>query len=324
MKTLIKEYQATGEDKELLETLNGYVDEDLTALRYTGESPDVNDGLKYVAYRIRAFMMKNTFASRNARNVTERSNLSEDYDGLHEFLYGLYEADWIPLDWRALNNYDFSSIYENEAEVREFLASTQYDFFSLLENFKGLGQGSDEFKADFDVTKRDLLPLFIDGFLYAVGKVDTDREDKEMVKYINKAMLTKFIELQMKRDNVKRIRRGNNSVYLKVDTNESEHDAWMLLFGKTLKNIGGVEAFKLWFTPAQMKFAKEVFEIVDRDLRENNVDAFRWKQNGTPLINKRYLSQQMNLQEANFKQKLKRCNEKIDENWKEVIEEHFG
>ena len=31
-----------------------------------------------------------------------------------------------------------------------------------------------------------------------------------MVKYINKAMLTKFIELQMKRDNVKRIRKGIN------------------------------------------------------------------------------------------------------------------
>lgn len=324
MKELIREYQATGDSTELLNTINGYVEEDLIALRYTGESPDVEDGLKYVAYRMRAFMMKNAFARRNAKNLTENSHQSDDYEGLHEFLEGLYEADWIQLDWRALNNYDFSTIYEHENEVREFLASTQYDFFALLERFKGLGQGSDEFKADYDATKSNLFPLFIEGFLYAVEKVDCDREEKEMVKYINKAMLTKFIELQMKRDNVKRIRRGNTSVYKQVDTNENETDAWMLLFGRTLKHIGGVDAFKLWFTPKQMQFAQEVYDVVDEDLRNNNVDAFRWKQDGTPMINKRYLAQRLGEGEANFKQKLRRCDEKITENWKEVIKEHFG
>lgn len=323
MKELIKKYQTDGQVPEILDVLLNYVNEDLTELKYKGEAPKIEDGLQYVAYRIRAFMMKNTFARRNARNLTENSDKAEDYEGLHEFLEALYEADWIELDWRALNNYDFSSVYENEAEVREYLGHTQYDFFDLLNTFKGLSQNSDEFKTDFEETKNNLMPLFIEAFLYAIEKVDCEREEKEMVKYINKAMLTKFIELQMKRDNVKRIRRGNESVYVKAETNAEETDVWMLMFGKTLKHIGGLEAFAMWLTPKQTKFLESVYSIIETDLKENNVDNFKWTKDGKPVLNKRYLAGRLRMEETNFKQTLKRCEKKINDNWKEVFAKRF-
>ena len=122
---------------------------------------DEEDMWKFVAYRIRAFMMKNTFAKRNARNRTERSGQSEDYEGLNEFLDGLYQADWIDLDWRELNNYNFESIFIHEVEVREYLGHTQYDFFHLLKQFEGLSQDSTEFAEDYKEVSDDLLPLFI-------------------------------------------------------------------------------------------------------------------------------------------------------------------
>ncbi|GAB6462456.1 MULTISPECIES: hypothetical protein [Bacillus] len=329
MKELIKKYQETGQDREILQVLLDYVDEDLTTLKYNDNAPEVKDGLKYVAYRIRAFMMKSCFARRNARNLTERSNQVDDFKGLHEFLDYLYEVDWIKLDWRALRNYDFSSIYVNESEVREYLGATQYDFFNLLKKFEGLGQSSDEFKIDFKQTKDNLLPLFEEAFLYAIKKVDCERETKEMVKYINKVMLTKFIELQMKRDNVKRIRKGNKSTYVKAETNAEETDIWMMMFGKTLKHIGGLEAFSLWLTPNQTKFVQDVYNIIERDLKENNTGAFRWKEDGTPVLKKRHLAKQMEVMtnqkitETNFKQTLKRCEKKIFDNWKEVISNRF-
>ncbi|HFK1430552.1 TPA: hypothetical protein ACGXNJ_000522 [Bacillus cereus] len=329
MRELIKRYQETGQDREILGILLNYVDEDLITLKYNDNAPEVEDGLKYVAYRIRAFMMKNCFAKRNARNITERSSQSEDFEGLHEFLNYLYEADWIELDWRALRNYDFSSIYVNESEVREYLDTAQYDFFNLLNQFKGLSQNSDEFKMDFKQTRDNLLPLFEEAFLYAIKKVDCEREMKEMVKYINKAMLTKFIELQMKRDNVKRIRKGNKSTYVKAETNAEEADIWMMMFGKTLKHVGGLEAFSLWLTPKQIKFVQDVYNIIERDLKENNTNAFRWKEDGTPVLKKRHLFQQMEIMtnqkigETNFKQTLKRCEKKIYDNWKEVISNRF-
>lgn len=278
---------------------------------------DEKDMWKFVAYRIRAFMMKNTFAKRNARNRTERSNQSEDYEGLNEFLDGLYEADWIDLDWREVNNYNFKSIYENEYDVREYLGVTQYEFFNLLKQFEGLSQNSEEFATDYKEVSDDLLPLFTEALEYALDRVDFNREIKEQVKYINRAMLTKFIELQMKRDGIKRIRKGNTSTYVKVETDE-EQDVWMLMFGKTLKNLG-VESFSLWLTPKQMTFMNNVYAIIENDLKENNTDAFRWTADGKPKIKKRYLAEKMNMDETNFKQTLNRCKKKIYDNWATVM-----
>ena len=305
------------EKEKIMNHVMTLVDEDLTGVRYTGASTE-EDMWKFVAYRIRAFLMKNTFAIRNAKARTEHSDKAEDYEGLHEFLNALYDADWIELDWNALNSYDFTSIYKNEKDIREYLGFAQYDFFNLLNTFKGLGQDSEEFKKDFKEVSDDLLPLFTEALEYALTKVDESREPKEQVKYINKAMMTKFIELQMKRDNVKRIRKGNESTYVKVQTDEEE-DVWMLMFGKTLKHVGGLEAFALWLTPKQIKFLEQVYSVIDTDLKENNTDAFRWQENGKPIIKKRHLAEQLGMEETNFKQTLKRCEKKIKDNWNEVI-----
>ena len=53
MRELIRKYQETGQDTEILEALLNYVNEDLTTLKYNDNAPEVEDGLKYVAYRIR-------------------------------------------------------------------------------------------------------------------------------------------------------------------------------------------------------------------------------------------------------------------------------
>lgn len=314
-------YQEDGMLPEIVDVLIDYVNMDLSDLKYSGtSSPNVENGLQYVAYRIKAFLYKNTFAKRNAKDRTENSDQSEDYEGLHEYLHALYEADWIELDWRALNNYEFETIYEHEKEVKAYLGHMSYDFFNLLKKFKRLSQDSEEFKRDLKDVQDDLMGLFIEAFLYAIEKVDCNRTEKEMVKYINKAMLTKFIELQMKRDGVKRIRKGNESKYIKVKTDEDE-DVWMLMIGKTLKNVGGLESFSLWLTPKQMKFMQDVHDIVKRSLKDNAVDNFRWGEGLKPVLKKRAIAEQLGMSETNFKQTLNRCKTKIYDNWKTVIDE---
>lgn len=299
--------------KKIINHVLSLVEQDLTNL-----DEKETDMWKFVAYRIRAFLMKNTFAKRNARNRTERSHQLEDYEGLHEFLDCLYQADWLDLNWRELNNYNFTSIYKNEQEIRDYLGFAQYDFFNLLNTFEGLSQNSDEFKKDFKEVSDCLLPLFTESLEYALTKVDFSRSNKEKVKYINKAMLTKFIELQMTRDNVKRIRKGNTSTYIKVEAKE-EHDTWMIMFGKTLKNVGGLEPFELWLTPRQVEFVKKVYDVIERDLRENNTKVFRWDEHGNPIMIKRYVANKIGMKETNFKQTLDRCKKKIYDNWGEVI-----
>ena len=97
----------------------------------------------------------------------------------------------------------------------------------------------------------------------------------------------------------------------------------MMMFGKTLKHVGGLEAFNLWLTPKQTKFVQDVYNIIERDLKENNTNAFRWKEDGTPVLKKRHLAEQIDMDETNFKQTIKRCEKKIYDNWKEVISNRF-
>ncbi|MCJ7986963.1 hypothetical protein MUB16_28480 [Priestia sp. OVL9] len=322
MKNLIKAYQA-GTSNEVVERIMDYVEKDLTFVKYIGEVQKVEDGLIYIAYRIKAFMMKNCFNKRNAKNLTENSHRAEDYHGLWELINLLHEAYWIDLDFDEIYRFNFESIKKNEKEIRAFIRNDYVvaDLFNLIEMFKGLSGNSEEFKADYKITTDELQPLFVEALKYALLKVDADRGEKEIVKYINKAMLTKFIELQMKAKGVKRIRKANQSVYIKPEVKEHQ-DAWMLMFGKTLKHVG-LDSFDLYLTKKQKIFIEAVHEIVETDLKANNIDAFKWTKDNNPVLNKRYLAGRMGMEETNFKQTLKRCEKKIHDNWKEAMNNYL-
>jgi hypothetical protein len=183
-------------------------------------------------------------------------------------------------------------------------------------------EGNEEFRGCYSERKSQWMPMFKEALEYALFKVDVSKSDKEIISYINKAMMTKFIEIQMRENNVKRVRKGDKSVYVKAEVQEGE-DAWMLMFGKSL-NFIGLDSFDLWLTPKQRKFVECVHSIIETDLKENNVDAFKWSKDGKPVLNKRYLATRMDMEETNFKQTLKRCEKKIKENWKQAMDTHLS
>ncbi|WP_374187616.1 hypothetical protein ACEPPU_07245 [Priestia aryabhattai] len=322
MKDLIKKFQ-DGQSVEVIEHVLGMVDT-VENMKYTGTS-NTDDGLKFIANRIRALIVKNVMKERQVDIKTRKEETDVWYEELQDFISGLADADWIDLDFRAIYKYDFTSIYNKRDEIKDYLRDTEYEnLFTIVDRFTAMQslEGNEEFRGCYSERKADWMPLFKEALEYALIKVDADKSEKEIISYINKAMMTKFIDLQMKRDNLKRIRKGNESTYVKVETDE-ETDVWMLMFGKTLKHIGGVEAFALWLTPKQVKFVTEVYNIIERDLKNNNVDAFKWNKDSKPVLKKRYLAEQMGMEETNFKQTLNRCKKKIFDNWKEVIASRF-
>ncbi|USL32925.1 hypothetical protein [Priestia megaterium] len=97
-----------------------------------------------------------------------------------------------------------------------------------------------------------------------------------------------------------------------------EQDAYMLMFGKTLKHVS-LENFDSFLTKKQKELIVETHKIIENDLKNENVKAFKWNKDGSPKLNKRYLAEQLGRKEGSFKKMFKNCQVAIEENWKEAM-----
>src|SRR5690606_25335986 len=108
------------------------------------------------------------------------------------------------------------SVWNNRTKIKKLYGGQAHDLFYLCKKFRGLSQDSWEFLEDFNNTKNKLLPFYVEALKYALNKVDAERNEKEIVKYINLAgLMTKFIEVQMDDSGTKRIKSEGKSYYIK-------------------------------------------------------------------------------------------------------------
>ncbi|WP_416147917.1 hypothetical protein ACM26V_16930 [Salipaludibacillus sp. HK11] len=327
MKEMIKNYQEN-QDREIIDKILNLVDKDLLHFKYDGGEPiDVN-GIVYVAYRIRAKIMQHCFKARNQKNIYEASQKDrEDYNGLFceegdSWVSDLSDNLWLGVDTDELKAYNFKSVFENEKKLREYYGSQADDLFHLCKKFTKLNKDSDEFKQDLKESRDELLPLFIKGLEHALVRVDAERNKKEIVKYINIAMLTKYIEYQMELNGTKRIVKGDTSIYLKPKFSEdSENQAWMVILDKSLKFIKD-EWFEVELTKNQKTFLKELHKIVRTEIENENVNAFWWNADSTPKLNKIEMAKRMNMKESNLKNTLKRIKDKVHADWDQTWNEY--
>lgn len=358
MKELIKSYQENGNNdviERVLEyvdedlTKYGYDEKPETI-------NDV-DGLIYIAIKIRAYLLKDCFRERNFRfkyqsNAKDKADYkalfgsSNDNDFYDErdlqnqntrdwgdndgftsitandsnsyWLEDLADNPWLGVNIDELREYNFSSIWRNKRMLENHYGEQSHELFSLCKKFKRLSQDSDEFKRDFEETKEKILPLFVGALEYALTKVDATRTDKEIVKFINMAMMTKFIELQMQETGTKRVRTDGKNHYIKpVFDENTESKVWLMMIGKSLAFVGA-DAFDEHLTKSQKVLMMDVFYVVLDEYKKENVEFFHWDVNGRAYLNKRKMAETLGMSESNFKKRLKRIEQKIHENWQEV------
>ncbi|MGG3573249.1 hypothetical protein ABES80_12305 [Bacillus gobiensis] len=225
-------------------------------------------------------------------------------------------------------NYEcLKKIYAHELEVimndaehlylkfRGFPQPSYARMIKLIDQLGNFNPDGELFRKHYEKVKTDLLLPMVQGLEYALSKVDTERQSREMVKYINRAMLTKYIELVQANDGKKRVydTKDKKNYFIKP---KYEIDAWKLILdGKTLKNIGGIDSFDIYLTGKQKKLLLDVYEVVEQELKKENSQAFRWKKNNEPVIQKRFIAKKLGLNENSLKQRLKRATDKILENW---------
>ncbi|MFT4417053.1 hypothetical protein ACLM5H_24635 [Fredinandcohnia humi] len=336
MRELMRQYQE-GKNREVIEKVLKLVETDLKEFRYKGEAPKEIDGLFFIAYRIRAFMLNNCLKWTKAKNLTEKSFRADDYNELQGYIEGLYEnshfcelneygkpevfysefdADSVEYDeydfnFAEIRQNNFTSIRNNFDEVASIFPYSYVRVIELTRKFEDLRIESEEFQTLYKEVKSEHLPMFIEALEIGLQKVDLSRTDKEIVKFVNKVMLTQFIKMLRNKTGEVRIydTQTKKDIFVKPKFGVN---AGVLLIGKSSQSV---EKFERHLTKKQYAFITEVLAVVEEDLKSENVQAFKWNKDGSPKVNKSYLAGKVGKSEANFKQTLKRVEKAIHENW---------
>jgi len=340
MKELIKNYKEN-ENEEIVERILKFADADLTDLKYDEgtEAPSVEDPLMYVAYRIRALMMKDCFRERNQRHIFEASQQDKlEYQQLFSGKNGqdLYNGDaedsWInelaenpqlDVDVDEMCEYNFSSVWRNEKKLIKHYGGQAYELFNLCKKFSKLSQDSEEFKQDFIDTKEKLIPYFVESLKYGLIRVDVEKSEKEIVKYINLVINSRFFDAQIKATEKKRVKNEGVSYVIKPTFDVDDNVIWMMILKKSLLYVG-VDAFDEHLNDNQKEFMLKVYKTVKEEIEAENQNAFHFDKDGKPYMNKRYFADLMGMGENNFKNKLKRLEDNIGGNWKSVFSDFYS
>lgn len=298
------------EEKDLMvNRVLSYMEQDLTHLKTDAKETD--DWLLFVAYRIKAMILNASYRKAQMKHRYERKDLKEEYEDLESFVSFLYDANWIKIDYNSVDNGNYKTFYDNKKEIDMYLGDMSIVFFDLIEKFSFITSDSPEFKAIYKEISDKMLPLFIEALYIGIDKIDMNKSGKEKAKYLNKVVLTQFVQLQMKRDGIVRVREKENTFYVKPEIRDEE-DSWKIILGRTFKHIG-VESLKPILTKNQYKLLNDVYDITKEKIDSKDYDWFRWDKNGHPKLMKRKVAEHLGISESNYIQSMKRIENKIDE-----------
>ena len=241
----------------------------------------------------------------------EKQDKLEDNTELNEMLEFLMDADWINIDYvQVFRDKNYSSVYNCKQDIDDYLGNMSDVLFKHIESFEFMQSNSIDFTDIYKEIEDLMLPLFIEALKIGLDKVDMSKSGREKATYVNKVVLTQYIQLQLKRDGKIRVREGDVSYYITPKIKD-EIDPWFLILKQTFSIIG-VEKIQGVLTKKQYSSLTSAYEIVERKLQEKDYDWFRYDKKGNPKLIKRNIANELGISESNYIQTMKRIQEKID------------
>lgn len=296
-----------------------YMEQDLTYLKT--DSKETDDWLLFVAYRIKAMILNASYRKAQMKHRYERKDLKEEYEDLQDFISFLYDANWIKIDYNAVDKGNYQTFYDNKKEIDMYLGDMSIVFFNLIEKFSFTTSESPEFKEVYKEISDKMLPLFIEALYIGLDKIDISKSGREKATYLNKVVLTQFIQLQMKRDGIVKVRQKENTFYIKPEIKDDE-DSWKIILGRTFKEMG-VESVRPSLTKKQYKLLNDVYDITKKKIELKDYDWFRWDKKGHPKLVKRNVAKHLGISESNYIQSMKRIEHKIDEVFVTIFDKYL-
>ncbi|MED4305616.1 hypothetical protein P5609_019910 [Bacillus licheniformis] len=156
--------------------------------------------------------------------------------------------------------------------------------------------------------KKEILEIAEKAIEYALVRVDTSRSEREIVKYINRAIRSKLIDAEIKRNGMRRIRRKINgdleSFSLKPYFPDDEY---------LIETILGLDFSDCrdQLTKGENEFIDQILEVVKEDKEVGNVAPYTCNIYGEIRIIKKYIAEKLDVSHEVVRKRLSRIRKKV-------------
>lgn len=266
----------------------------------------------YISYRVQR-LKQGPLRSLNGEKL---STIANEFNRLLSMIYvdfGVdFECEIVKSDDYLLNfRQDAKLIEAIDAKMTEIEENVYEDELAYFLGFYAHAKKQiEEREEEREQVEQGVQQNVINAIKYALKYVDPTKSEREIVVYINKAVTTKFGELELARNGMKRIFRRNNfgevvPLHVKKQFPDDNYKAIMPEL-----NVGVLDRL----TERQLETVNGLLEIIKRDKLAGNIDGYSCDSRGNATIKRCYAADALNTDYVSFRKMLSRIKAKSQTN----------
>lgn len=192
-----------------------------------------------------------------------------------------------------------------QPQIESSMYGTEYDMLCYyLDKYETLVNRMTEELAEAErIVDTNILTSLERALSYA----DVTKSEREIVSYVNRAFSTKFGELELERNGMKRIYRKNghgDKVPLHVSMKFPEDD-----YRAVLPELSSTNIDKL--NEGERQFIRDIVEVIRKDRLADDFTNYNLTRRGEALINRSYVADKLEIAATTVRKRLSRIKKKV-------------
>ena len=258
------------------------------------------DHHEYIAYRIKA--MQELILRHYRTEFEVAPAMINEFQRLLSLIYidfgiqfkaTIYDHDpW--MYWFNLTPELFDELERKKSKIKRSLGADDYKVFCYL--FGYFREKVNDAQVKVNKRRQEIQETAVKALEYALKYVDTEKSEREIVKYINKTFSCKLSDDEIRRNGLRRIRRDKINYVVKP---YFPRDNCRVIFGTSKVNISRLNK-------SQRKFVDDICALIDHDRQLNDFSGYTTDTDGEARIRRKYIADKLGLREDLVRQRIHR------------------
>lgn len=258
------------------------------------------DHHEYIAYRIKA--MQELILRHYRPEFKGAPAMINEFQRLLSVLYidysinfnaQIYAQDcW--MYWFTLTRELFDELERKKSKIKRSLGADEYKVFCYL--FEYFREKVNDAQVKVNKRRQEIQETAVKALEYALKYVDTEKSEREIVKYINKTFSSKLTDDEIKRNGLRRIRRDKINYVVKP---YFPRDNCRVIFGNCKIDLTRL-------SNGQRRFLDNIYSLIDDDRQLNDFSGYTTDTDGEARIKRKYIADKLGLREDLVRQRIHR------------------